>query len=158
MRILAIDPGNVESAYCLVDENYIPLEFGKIENEQFLQMLEFNDYDELVIEMIGHYGTGMAVGETVFDTCIMIGRIIQAVKREYTLIKRKTVVAHLCGSVKATDSNITQALIDRFAKGVRNYGKGTKNDKGYFYGFYKDIWAAYALAVTYIDMKKEQKQ
>ena len=49
-----------------------------------------------------------------------------------------------------------QALIDRFAPGVPNGGKGIVNKKvkqpGWFYGFKGDIWQAYAVGVTYYDM------
>ena len=52
---------------------------------------------------------------------------------------------------KAKDSNIRQALVDRFAPGQPNYGKGTKAQPGWFYGFNADIWQAYALAVYAAD-------
>ena len=58
---------------------------------------------------------------------------------------------HHCGSVKAKDANITQALVDRFASGVPNHGKGSKASPGWFYGFKADIWQAYALAVYTAD-------
>ena len=33
--ILAIDPGNIESAYCVIDKKtYKPIELGKIKNEE----------------------------------------------------------------------------------------------------------------------------
>ena len=60
---------------------------------------------------------------------------------------------NLCHKSTAKDSNITQALVDRFAPNTRNKGKGVKAEPGFFYGFKKDIWQAYALGVTYLDEK-----
>lgn len=102
--------------------------------------------------MIASYG--MAVGKEVFDTCVWIGRFIelaslQAIEVEY--IYRKDEKMNLCHSMKAKDSNIRQALIDRF--GV----VGTKKKPGWFYGFKKDIWSAYAVGVTYLDKLKESE-
>ena len=146
--ILAIDPGNIESAYCLIEkETYKPIGFGKINNHELLREIDFEYYDELVIEMIASYG--MAVGKEVFDTCVWIGRFIEADKGEPNFIYRKDVKMNLCNSMRAKDSNIRQALIDRF--GV----VGTKNNKGWFYGFKADIWSAYAVGVTYLDKLKE---
>ena len=70
------------------------------------------------------------------------------------LIYRKDVKLHLCHTTKAKDSNITQALIDRFASGEPNRGKGTKAAPGWFYGFKADIWQAYALAVLAADTRE----
>lgn len=147
--ILAIDPGNVESAYVLMDsETYKPIEFGKIKNEELLIKLDFLKYDKLIIEMIASYG--MAVGATVFDTCVWIGRFVQARKcYDYEYIYRKDEKMNLCHSMKAKDSNIRQALIDRFGE------VGVKKSPGFFYGFKKDIWAAFAVGCTYLDKQKE---
>ena len=156
MKIIAIDPGNIESAYCVIDsKTYKPLEFNKIKNETLeVGFWNQNQYkiDKLVIEMIASYG--MAVGKEVFDTCVWIGRFIelaslQAIEVEY--IYRKDEKMNLCHSMKAKDSNIRQALIDRF--GV----VGTKKNPGWFYGFKKDIWSAYAVGVTYLDKLKESE-
>lgn len=166
MKVFAIDPGNIESAYVLIDFEYRPLKFGKVDNKELRVIICETLTEESLkgikgehiypsIEMVGHYGTGMAAGKSVFDTCIWIGRFIETIGAEPELIKRKTVVAHICGSVKASDSNVTQALIDRFAHGVSNHGKGSKKEPGFFHGFYKDIWQAYALAVTFLDKLKE---
>ena len=159
MNILAIDPGNEKSAYCIIDKKtYKPKIFGITENDYMLECIytafdyRFEDYeiDTLAIEMIASYG--MAVGATVFDTCVWIGRFVEAFcyknGGDYNYIYRKDVKMNLCHSMKANDSNVRQALIDRF--GV----VGTKSSPGWFYGFKKDIWAAYACGVTYLDSIK----
>lgn len=155
-KILSIDPGNIESAYCLIDtETYKPIKFAKAENELVLYEIEKEEYDLLVIEMIASYG--MAVGKSVFDTCVWIGRFIQASPKDFEYIYRKEEKMNLCGSMKAKDSNIRQSLIDRFAEFDLKQGKGTKDNKDFFYGFKSDIWASYAVGVTYLDKIKEQK-
>lgn len=158
MRLLAIDPGNRESAYCILDtDTWRPSEFAKVDNADMLGdlgVLNTATYDRAVIEQIGHYGTGMPAGRDVFDTCRTIGRFEQILDQldiKTNLVLRVKVKAHLCRSARATDANVSQALRDRFAPGVRNYGKGVKADPGFFYGFHRDCWQAYALAVYVAD-------
>ncbi|MDU6304712.1 MAG: hypothetical protein E6585_23835 [Serratia marcescens] len=163
--ILAIDPGNIESGVVLIRERDLkPLVAEKISNEELLNNLITNRYETLeesefirhvAIEMIA--SQGMAVGKSVFETCVWIGRFIQALEDNYyndslKFIYRKDEKMNLCGSMRAKDSNIIQALIDRFAPNTPNKGKGTKKEPGWFYGFKKDIWQAYAVAITYHDI------
>ncbi len=146
--ILAIDAGNEESGYCLIDATtYKPIEFGKISNTQMLMKVIELKYDKLILEMVASYG--MPVGATVFETCVWIGRFIQARNcPDYEYIYRKEEKMNLCYSMKAKDSNIRQALIDRFGD------VGTKSNQGFFYGFKKDIWSAFAVGCTYLDKQK----
>lgn len=157
--ILAIDPGNIETGYVIVDEETLkPIFVGKVLNKELEEIIikskDSITIEHVAIEMVASYG--MAVGATVFETCVWIGRFYQCCKEnlgiEATLIYRKDEKMNLCNSMKAKDSNITQSLIDRFAPNTPNKGKGNKKDKGWFYGFKKDIWAAYAVAVTYKDI------
>ncbi|MBA2952147.1 hypothetical protein HZF07_00380 [Nocardioides sp. CGMCC 1.13656] len=152
MRILAIDPGNTESAYVVIDHaTRRPLEFNKIGNHELLDKLPRLQRDcAVAIEMVASYG--MPVGADVFETCVWIGRFYQQlVHRLPQLVKRHPVKLHHCHSAKAKDSNITQALVDRFAPGQPNRGKGTKASPGWFYGFAADVWQAYALGVYVAD-------
>lgn len=155
--ILAIDPGNIESGYVYLDDDLSVVDKGKIDNQDLLECIQnehFNIYSHIAIEMIASYGMG--VGQSVFETCVWIGRFIQAFENHYIktprYIYRKDEKINLCGSMKAKDSNIVQALVDRFAPNTSNKGKGTKKEPGWFYGFKKDIWQAYAVGVTYYDM------
>lgn len=161
MRLLAIDPGNHESGWVVINsEDCRPLRFGKTLNQDLRDMIlsdAFADCTESWIEMIGHYGTGMHAGVTVFDTCVWIGRFIEALRFmeedpvEPSIVLRASIKTHICGVAKAKDPNVRQALIDRFAPGQPNHGKGTKAEPGWFYGFRADIWQAYALAVYAAD-------
>lgn len=160
MSILAIDPGNTFSGYALVDAvTCRPLDIGKVPNDDLLDIITKADYTHLAIEMVASYG--MAVGATVFETCVWIGRFAQHHDHQHplvlgvdrALVYRMQVKMHHCHTSKAKDSNIIQALIDRFASGEPNRGKGTKSQPGWFHGFSGDIWQAYALAVYAADTK-----
>jgi hypothetical protein len=162
--LLAIDPGNTHSAYCLLNEKYEPVEFAKLENDELLKrILEWQwpidkyarDPHGAAIEMIASYG--MAVGREVFETCVWIGRFEQALRMKKTHVEkvyRQEEKLNLCHSPKANDSNIRAALIDRFAKKDLKNGKGTKAEPDWFYGFHADVWAAYAVGVTALDKRR----
>jgi hypothetical protein len=142
--ILAIDPGPVESAYVLMDGLTLkPLAFGKLPNND-LRSRFFGTKHYTAIEMVASFG--MAVGAEVFETCVWIGRFMEAIGgMSCTRIPRIKVKQHLCHDSRAKDANIIQALKDRFGD------KGTKKNPGWFYGFAADVWQAYALGVTYAD-------
>lgn len=138
--ILAIDPGTTQSAFVLFDkgESRI-LDKAILPNSEVLHLIESVKDADVAVEMIASYG--MAVGKEVFETCLWIGRFYQAAYLKNTpvkLIYRKDVKMHLCGSTKAKDANIRQALIDLLGK------EKTK-------GVAKDMWAALGVAVTVSD-------
>ena len=153
--IFAIDPGNIESGYAMIRmPDFKLLDFGKVSNENLLEHLPLfaSQADALAIEMVASYG--MAVGRDVFETCLWIGRFIQVAEKEYTLIYRKDEKLCLCGSLKAKDSNIRQALIDRYATFDFKSGKGVKKNPDTFYGVSKDAWQAIAVGVTYYESRR----
>lgn len=147
--ILAIDPGNEQSAYVLLDKDLKPIEFG-IEKNGFVKHYIATKAREgkaryFVIEMVASYG--MAVGKEVFETVFWIGRFWeQARSMERYRIYRKDVKSNLCHDSRAKDGNIRQALIDRFGP------VGVKKAPGWFYGVKADIWQAIAAGVTFADM------
>ncbi len=156
MKILAIDPGNIESGYAIIQmPDFKLIEFGKIENYELLKKIEEQfkfdrTIDAVAVEMVASYG--MAVGKSVFDTCVWIGRFVQALANDgVDYVYRKDEKMCLCGSMKAKDSNIRQALIDRYAKHDFKNGKGVKNNPDTFYGVSKDVWQAIAVGVTYYE-------
>lgn len=153
MKILAIDVGTTETGFCIINkETYKPIRFGKISNEDLLDIVRNEEYDTLIYEEFQSYG--MPIGVSTITSITWNGRYMQiALDREKKVdyIYRKEEKMNLCGSMKAKDSNIRQALIDRFGE------VGTKKAKGFFYGFKKDIWAAYAVGITWLDKQKELK-
>ena len=150
--ILAIDPGTTKSAYALLDHDLKLMRFGIEDNETLLKGLYQFPRQHFALEMIASYG--MAVGKEVFETCVWIGRFWQEAQSfpDKKFIYRKEEKMNLCGSMKAKDGNIRQALIDRFGP------VGTKGKKGWFYGVSKDVWAAVAVGVTYHDLYIKPQQ
>ncbi len=131
----------------------MPGKFDKCSNQELLDiLLKLYEPRNIAIEMVACYG--MPVGKEVFETCVWIGRFEQALRcnsaKIIKYIYRQEEKTNLCHTMKAKDSNIRQALIDRF--GV----VGTKKQPGWFYGFKKDIWQAYAVGVTYYDLYLKQ--
>ena len=152
MKVLAIDPGNRKSAWCMIDgETLKPLSFGKEENQVVLDAVQHLSYDRIVIERVASYG--MAVGRDVFETCEWVGRFTQAARVPPDYVYRQEEKLHICGDSRAKDTNIRRALIDRFAKHDIKNGKGTKKNPDWFYGFSADVWQAYAVAVTYVETR-----
>ncbi len=142
-RIFSIDPGSEKSAFVLYDSHdKVILDKGILPNEDLLHRIKGGDAFSMAIEMIASYG--MPVGKDVFETCIWIGRFIQAVEVPVTRIYRKDVKMFLCGNMRAKDSNIRQALLDLLGK------EATK-------GVSKDMWAALGVAVTFADSSKMEE-
>lgn len=170
MTIVAIDPGTTESGVVILPDEGPPI--GRIaENERVLEYLDLccnplrkslpfmfpadPGQGVMAIEMVASYG--MPVGKDVFETCVWIGRFIQAWSGEHEKVYRKDVKLHLCQSPRAKDPNIRQALIDRFGPG-KDAAIGKKSAPGPLYGFKSHMWAALAVAVTYRDRELERKR
>ena len=160
--IFAVDPGNTHSGFAVIRmPDFALCEFDKVENDELLIMLESyshaNVVDVVAIEMVASYG--MAVGKDVFETCVWIGRFVQATQpKKATFVYRKEEKLCLCGSLKAKDSNIRQALIDRYAKFDFKNGKGVKKKPDTFYGVSKDVWQAIAVGVTSYENQQAKEQ
>ena len=154
-KIIAIDPGPIQSGWVIWD--------GKtIRNSEIINNKELNNIlhlakkeHNLVVEQIRSYG--MAVGASTFDTVFWSGRFCESFGRPFYLMPRLEVKKHICHNGAAKDSNIIQALVDRFAYGQKNKGKGTKKAPGFFFGFKADIWQAFALAVTWWDQNEQER-
>ena len=107
------------------------------------------DADALAIEMVASYG--MAVGASVFETCVWAGRFIErwsavSAAGSVTQVYRREVKLHICGSAKAKDANVRQALIDRYGGKAKAIGR--KATPGPLYGMSGDCWSALGVAIT----------
>lgn len=161
MKLLALDPGNTQTAFVILDGLKI-LDKGLVLNETMLELVLHYGHlisgperiDVMAVEMIASYG--MPVGREVFETCLWIGRFVQAwtgpSNRPYDLVYRKDVKKHVCMNAHAKDSNIRQALLDKIGP------LGTKKQPGPTYGFSKDMWAALAVGVTWQETVKTVAQ
>jgi hypothetical protein len=149
--ILAIDPGPVESAWVLFRDG-LPAHFAKVGNDHMAGFLRglHPSVSTLVIEKVESFG--MPVGAEVFETVYWSGRFAEAVHPlPVERIGRKAVKLALCGSARAKDPNIRQALIDRY--GGKEAAIGRKAAPGPLYGVSADIWSALAVAVAWSESR-----
>jgi hypothetical protein len=152
--VFGIDPGTTESAIVAWDGTRV-LHSAQMLNENMLLWLDrilpddgpFGDVQKMVaIEWIESFG--MAVGREVFWTCLWVGRFYERAGVDVvSLVTRREVKMHICGSMKAKDANIRQALIDRFG------GTGTKKNPGPLRDIASHRWSALAVAATWHDTK-----
>ena len=141
--MVGIDPGTEKTAIVAWDGDSI-FHHDIIENSNVVMTVEsiatMREVSRVCCEMIASYG--MPVGREVFETCLWIGEFRCEIRKfaKFDLVYRKDVKMHLCGSARAKDSNIRQALIDLYGK------QGTKKEPGKLYGIRSHEWAALAVA------------
>lgn len=142
MIILAIDPGTTESGMVYWDTDDGSISAAQIrDNDHILKCIYASRVGVVAIEWIQSYG--MAVGKTTFETCLWAGRFVEAAKGlgfPVRMIPRGPIKLHHCQSSRAKDSNISQALRDKYGE------KGTKKEPGFFFGVKSHIWQACAVA------------
>jgi hypothetical protein len=164
MRLLAVDPGSQESGFVEYDPDmHRILEHGTVDNEQLLvrcyKRRTLNGHHHMAIEMVDVFGMA---GRTVFETCVWIGRLIEAWgTAEYTKVTRHEVKMHLCNTKRSDDSMVRAALIERWGgESVAIGGKGKGKDKtprGPLHGIASHAWAALGVAVTWSDTKRAKQ-
>lgn len=151
-RLFAIDPGTQQSGWVLLDQGSV-VDSGVHPNHDVLRWVQAGQRAEvLAIEMMK--ARGMPTSNDEFKTLVWIGRFQQAWREPEAvrLVYRQDVKLHVCGSMKAKDPNIRQALLDRFGGST---AVGTKKMPGPLYGVSKHAWSALAVAVTFWDTRTE---
>lgn len=158
----AIDPGTTVSGWCLYGEGASRQvsQSGVSANGDLLEIVKALTVPHIAIEMVASYG--MPVGREVFETVLWIGRFVQAAPQPEAvdLIYRRDVKLHLCGTSKAKDANIRQALLDLFerAGGGKTPQVGTKAQPGPLYGVSSHAWSAIAVAITARAQRRQLEQ
>lgn len=135
--IYGIDPGLYESAIVAFDGRKI--HFASIMlNDALLALLRRSkSLNGQIVAIEGMASYGMSVGAEVFTTVEWSGRFREASEMNGATVHkvfRKDVKIHLCHTMKATDSNISTALRDK-------YGVMLKQFK-----LVSHMWAAFAVA------------
>lgn len=147
-RVLAIDPGTKQSGWCVFDGNRV-LESGVSSNREVLdRVLIVGGYvakglaEPVTLAIERFEARGMAIGDESIETILWTGRFRQAwhAPDEVVMVKRSEVKLELCGSSRAKDPNVRQALIDYLGR------PGTKKSPGGTYGVASHAWAALAVA------------
>lgn len=150
MSILAIDPGTLQSGWVVMDGRRV-IESGTSLNDHVLERIRIvGGYaraglvqpHRLAVERFE--ARGMPIGDDSIETLLWTGRFIQAwhSPAEVLRVRRSTVKRELCGSNKAKDANVRQALIDLLGP------QGTKKAPGPTYGVSSHAWAALGVAVV----------
>ena len=150
MKILALDPGTKQTGFAILDGRRVQ-ESGVSPNEHIIERLRVTGgyiraglVDPIMLAVERFEARGMAIGDDSVQTILWTGRFVQAwhapdaVRR----IKRSAVKLRLCGSTRAKDPNVRQALIDTLG------APGTKKAPGPTYGVTSHAWAALAVAWT----------
>lgn len=150
--LYALDPGTEQSAIVMVTPEHV---YGHLyPNDEMLRRMRdpANPPGHLVIEQVESFG--MPVGAEVFETVFWSGRFAEAWGRQgpdgyaFSRLGRKAVKLALCGTVKAKDPHIRQALIDRYG-GPLCVKKG-----GALAGIKSHLWSALAVAVAYQEQER----
>lgn len=160
--VLAIDPGHTKSAFVVLSETGRVVRRDTMLNTDLCNMLWYGSAyhgpggavdlpRECAVEMVASYG--MAVGREVFETVLLIGRLVEMLEqtcgRRVQLVYRRDVKLTLCGVANAKDANIRQALIDLYG-GSKEAAIGRKKTPGPLYGMKGDEWAALAVGVAWM--------
>lgn len=153
MNIIGIDIGTIKSGIAYYDTN-AKMAFGEIvDNKHIFECIQMRNAYFVALERFECYG--MPVGESSFESVRWEGRLMQWYEsmfpdRSLYHISRKDVKLCLCGSTRAKDANVRQAIMDRFPKtgGGKNPVVGIKKQKGPLYSIKSHAWAALGVAIT----------
>ena len=153
MRILAVDPGPLKSAWLMVEPGEPMRGVQQEDNEAVLGIIEAvcNPTTMLAVEYM--HSMGMPQSQGVLDAQYWVGRFADRACTHGAAVahmKRRDVKLYICGNARAKDANVRQALIDRYPPtgGGSVPQIGTKKAPGPLYGMATHLWSCLAIALT----------
>ena len=159
--MIAIDPGDIKSAYVTLNSEGEITDKGKVDNDWLLKKLASKNKPWSIERLVIEYPKprGQAMYTQLVDTIFWIGRFVQAWGGTWSKIDRKDVKMVLCGRSNAKDSNVRAALISLFAAHKKQGGGkipqiGTKSQPGPLYGFVADTWQALGVAMAWRELQE----
>jgi len=179
--VMGIDPGSEKTAFCTIYENLQPAESGILENEKLFD--RFNGFTvgpgfpKVVPETIAmeYIISRKWAGREVSDAAIWSGLFsgahhARSCKSNTFWVSRSRQIHHLTRKKSGGDKEIRDALIKRFAPDawhrchsgeikrtamIREAKDTWFNTDGH--AFHDDIWQAYGIAVTVMDILRGDK-
>ena len=158
MLIIGIDPGPEKSAVVEYAERGI-LTAEYISNEPLIDWLrEERMLHDAALAIEYPEGRGMAVAQSVLDTCYWCGRF--DAEGDAARYHPRNIRAHFCGTAKCDRSNVIRAIKDRYGE------VGTKKKPGPLYlvggshptedgaSITGHLWDALAVALMYYELHK----
>jgi len=153
MLILGLDPGST-IGWALIDAATWPprvRQTGKADETLAVHIARTTGADLVAVE--GVEARGMAVGQETMDAAWQGGRLAghaEATGHRAVRVMRRTVKLELCGSSRAKDANVRQAILDLYPPtgGGKAPQVGTKSRPGPLYGVAGHAWAALAVAIV----------
>lgn len=155
-RVIAIDPGTKCTAVAIIDcKNGTPVfSEGVIEDNYTVQerLSNFPKNDSVfVIEDIQSYGA--PVGNSVFRTCLWVGKFVSVLNEDKTYLIGRSTVAKLLtdkGKGKSMDSRIRSCIKLAYLFKFCNLSV-LENVK-------KDIWSAIAIGHAFVMLNDEERK
>lgn len=164
MTVVGIDPGSSRSAYVVTDGKHI-IAMKLDDNYRVIEDLRGMGSQKLpcAIETLRTWaspfkpknGAPSRTPVELFEATWWAGRFTEAYGASYVQqLTRSKVRSHILGrgftkQQSSTDTLIRAAMIERFG-GSDEAAKGSKASPGPLYGFSNDLYAALAVALTYL--------
>lgn len=163
--ILALDPGTTKTAHLTLEPhtNSI-LGKGILPNTDLRSLLYAwnNDPRYSVLAIEGMQSFGANIGRTVLDTCVWIGRFLEASKgRQVWPVFRPQVLIHHTGKMKGGDGAIRTAMIHRYGNSrskLLQKGTSIRDKTCPLFGVTADVWSALAIASYVSDKLRKGEQ